>query len=141
MQRRTSIEALSGQRIKKPAGVRLGCAGDFKDKKLWRVVAVHLVYGVLKRAKASGVGLDEQQEFLGAFNIALPTIDGLDWADDIDAGGEFALDQGCRERLGLGPAANGSQRKPDGSCVEFGAAGAHLGKHLTPEQSTSMLLR
>ncbi len=86
---------------------------------------MQLAKGLFERGGACDAGLDEQQVFFSAFDIALPAINGVDRADDVHAGGQFALDQSCRECVGLGAIGDGCK------CDADGLAGIHAGEHLT----------
>jgi hypothetical protein len=87
--------------LEKP--VEPGLAGGFggEDEKLGDLVGVEAVQGGFEGVKISGGGLDEQQDFISGFPGSLPTVDGSDAGNDVDAGGETLVNEGASDALGF----------------------------------------
>jgi hypothetical protein len=59
------------------------------------------VQGDFERVEIGGGGFDEEQDFSGGFQGSLPTVDGGDAGDDVDAGGETLADERAGDALGF----------------------------------------
>ena len=79
----------------------IGLAGGFdpQNQELGCLVGVQLVQPGFKGGKLLRAGLEQQQGFRGALDLALPAVDGLDSRDKRSAGNQPAPRPAC------GPAA------------------------------------
>jgi len=59
-------------------------------------------------------GLDDEQDFVGAFDRLLPAVDGSESREEVDAGGEPLLDEGLSDAFGFLPAAGRGENQ---ACV------------------------
>lgn len=76
----------------------------------------------LERGKSAARALNNEQIFLGGVDTSLPAIDGLDRRfQNVDAGGEAALDKGAREFAAFSGGAAGDE-DDDVGCHSIGRA-------------------
>lgn len=72
--------------------------------------------GGFEGLEARGGGFDDEEGFGGLFHLALPTVDGFDLGDEVDAGCEVLLDEGRGDALRFFDTAGGGECD---ACVVF----------------------
>ena len=76
---------------KQPGCVGFAGSGCFEGEEFWSVVWVEFADGAFEGLEMSAAGFDDDEEFFGALDGALPVVERLDGPEDVDAGGEFAF--------------------------------------------------
>lgn len=95
--------------FEEPVEIRL--AGGFwsEDEELGDVVGVEAAERGFDLVEVGGGGFDEEQDFFGFFDVALPAVDGREAGDDVDAGGEVFIDEEAGDALGFVAGAGGGE--------------------------------
>lgn len=95
-----------------PLQVGLGAGLDGEGEDFGDLVGVEFLKGGFEGRVGGAGGFDEAEDFIGRFDLILPTINRVDSGNEIDAGGHLPFDQSCANLsrlLGIGKGAEDQQ--------------------------------
>jgi len=104
MRSRLDLQRLAGRRcyrLSEPAKVGLAGGIRSEDEELRDFVRVEVADSVFDLVEMGCGGFDKEQGFFGCFDFSLPTINGGQARDDVDAGSEVFLHEGAGDLFGF----------------------------------------